>query len=73
MEVQKVYDEAGSWIINSGVFTFVDPTNGNRFDPGVKTKAPVTDWIKGQPVLKVEAPAKVEAPTKAEVKPAVKA
>ena len=48
-----ILDATGDWLINSSTYAaFIDPTNGNRFEPGVPTKAVVTDWVKGQPVLK---------------------
>lgn len=60
MQVQNIYDESGNWIVNSSQFAFVDPTNGCRFEPSVRTKALVTAWVKSQPVLKVEEPEVVE-------------
>ena len=48
----KIFDINGKWLINSGAFPFVDPTNGCRFEPNVPTQAPVTDWTKAQPSIK---------------------
>lgn len=48
MQVQKILNSSGEWLINIAQFGFVDPTNGNRFDPQVPTKADVTDWVKSQ-------------------------
>lgn len=48
MQVQKILNSSGEWFINVAQFGFVDPTNGNRFDPQVPTKADATDWVKSQ-------------------------
>lgn len=40
----KVYDPNGKWFVSKALFGFTDPTNGNRFEPGVHTKAQVTEW-----------------------------
>lgn len=44
----KVADKAGEWLLNGGRFPFVDPDSGTRFEPGMKTKAKVTEWAKAQ-------------------------
>lgn len=44
----KVADKNGSWLISSARFPFVDPESNTRFEPGVATKATVTDWVKTQ-------------------------
>lgn len=48
MQVQKILNTSGEWFINIASFGFVDPTNGNRFDPQIPTKADATDWVKSQ-------------------------
>lgn len=75
MEIQNVFDDSGIWIENKSAFVFFDPMSGCRFLPGVRTKAPLTDWVRMQEsVLVPEAVAKVEpapvaAPAAAAVKP----
>lgn len=48
MQNLKVYDPKGQWFVNTGKFSFVDPTNDCRFDPGVPTQVLQTDWVKAQ-------------------------
>lgn len=54
MTAKKVIDEDGKWITNKGAFNFTDPGTGNRYEPGLPTKAKVTDWILTQSVLEFE-------------------
>ena len=51
MAIQNILDKDGSWFVNKGSFPFIDPTNGNRFEPETPTKAAVTIWVKSQPAL----------------------
>ena len=51
MQVRKVQDPKGVWLVNVGAFTFVDPTNGTRFDPQIPTQASLTDWVKTQDAI----------------------
>lgn len=37
--------------VSSAAFAFVDPFSNTRFEPGVPTRAPVTEWTKAQPYL----------------------
>jgi hypothetical protein len=60
MKQENIFDAKGSWITNTSQYPFVDPTNGCRFEPGIRTRAPVTAWVKIQPILSVEA--EVEVP-----------
>jgi hypothetical protein len=56
-QTQKVFDASGVWFTNTGQFSFIDWTNGCRFDPGVRTQAPETVFTKSvEAVLKVEKP-----------------
>lgn len=52
METRKIHDNSGEWLVNTCQYTFVDPTTGCRFEPGVPTKALRSDWVKGQGVIK---------------------
>lgn len=63
-QTQHVFDESGVWITNTGLFDFIDWTNGCRFVSGVRTKAPVTEFTKRVPVLKVEEPPVEAKPVK---------
>ena len=51
MAIQNILDKDGSWFVNKGSFPFIDPTNGNRFEPETPTKAAATIWVKSQPAL----------------------
>lgn len=51
MQVRKVQDTKGVWLINIAKFGFVDPTNGTRFDPQVPTQAAMTEWVKAQEAI----------------------
>lgn len=51
MQVRKVQDPKGVWLINIAKFGFVDPTNGTRFDPQIPTQAELTDWVKSQDAI----------------------
>ena len=48
MEMRKIFDTKGVWLVNLAKFSFVDPENGCRFDPHVPTQAPETAWVKAQ-------------------------
>ncbi len=48
MEMRKIFDPKGVWLVNLAKFTFVDPESGCRFDPHVPTQAPETAWVKAQ-------------------------
>ena len=48
MEMRKIFDTKGVWLVNLAKFTFVDPESGCRFDPHVPTQAPETAWVKAQ-------------------------
>jgi hypothetical protein len=48
MEMRKIFDTKGVWLVNLAKFTFVDPESGCRFDPHVPTQAPETAWVKVQ-------------------------
>jgi hypothetical protein len=48
MEMRKIFDAKGVWLVNLAKFSFVDPENGCRFDPQVPTQAPETEWVKAQ-------------------------
>ena len=67
---QKVYDEDGVWVVNTGMCRFVDPTTGHYFEPGIRTKVKLTDWLEFQPVIQKP---EVEAPKKEEPKKEEKA
>lgn len=54
MAMQNIIDEDGEWVVNTGVFPFVDPTTGVRYEPNQRTKVKVNDWLEGQPVFKIE-------------------
>ena len=49
-----VVDDNGIVYVNKGVFPFVDPTTGVRFEPGEEVKVLPTSWIKSQSVLYTE-------------------
>ena len=49
-----VVDDSGIVYVNKGVFPFVDPTTGVRFEPGEEVKVLPTPWIKSQSVLYTE-------------------
>ena len=66
---QRVYDEDGVWLVNTGMCRFVDPLTGYFYEPGVRTKAKLNAWLESQPVIeKLEAEAKAEEPKKEEAK-----
>lgn len=50
-QTQKIFDASGVWITNTGNFAFVDPISGCRFESGLRTQAPHTEWIKSQGTL----------------------
>ena len=70
-QTQVVFDASGVWFTNTGLYSFIDWTNGCRFDPCVRTQAPETVFTKAlEAVLKVEKPeTKSEKP---ETKPSKK-
>lgn len=45
MQTLKVLDPKGVWLINTGGFSFVDPTTGHRFDPQIPTQATKSAWV----------------------------
>ena len=51
MEIRKIFDVSGVWLVNKAKFAFVDPTTGARFEPEVPTQAVQTEWVKGQPTI----------------------
>ena len=62
--MQHIFDPKGTWFINTAEFPFVDPTNGCRFEPKVRTQAPKTAWLDLQSdIIKPEA-VEVKAPAK---------
>jgi len=62
MEVQKVFDKSGVWLMNKGNYAFVDPTTGCRFDPRTPTQAIENAWVKNQDMIERVAQVKVAAP-----------
>ena len=48
MEMRKIFDTKGVWLVNLAKFSFVDPESGCRFDPHVPTQAPETAWVLAQ-------------------------
>jgi hypothetical protein len=55
---QVIVDDKGEFFVNKGVFPFVDPTNGVRFEPDTPVKVVQTAWMKGQPVIQKVVPEK---------------
>lgn len=65
MEMQNVFDDKGVWFTNTGEYPFVDPTNGCRFEPKVRTKTVKTPWLAQQAtVIKPEIVEAKAAPAK---------
>lgn len=52
MTTQVIVDPKGKFYVNTGSFPFVDPTQGQRFEPGVHVQIVQTAWMKEQPVIK---------------------
>lgn len=52
MTTQVIVDTKGKFYVNTGAYAFVDPTQGQRFEPGVHVQIVQTAWMKEQPVLK---------------------
>lgn len=55
---QLIVDSDGEWFVNKGLFPFVDPISGHRFEPNVQTQIKSNKWIEGQPVLEKQVKAK---------------
>lgn len=51
MEIRKIYDPNGEWLVNTAAFPFVDPTTGARLEPGVLTQAVYSEWCEEQPCI----------------------
>jgi hypothetical protein len=47
----NIIDRDGEWFVHRGLFRFVDPTNGNFFEPGLPTKVIKTDWMASQELI----------------------
>lgn len=54
MERQAVINEDGTWVTNTAQFPFIDPQSGVRFEPGVRTKVKITEWVTRQTVMEYE-------------------
>lgn len=54
MERQAVINEDGTWVTNTAQFPFIDPETSVRFEPGVRTKVKITDWLIQQTVMEYE-------------------
>ena len=51
MEQRNIVDREGQWYVNTGEFSFTDPTTGVTFAPRVPTQVKQTAWMKSQPVI----------------------
>jgi hypothetical protein len=47
----RIVHTDGEWLVNTGKYSFTDPTTNTTFQPGEVTRAKLTDWIKSQPTF----------------------
>jgi hypothetical protein len=45
----KIADSSGEWFMNTALFRMHDPESDTYFEPGIPTKARVTEWLTGVP------------------------
>lgn len=45
----KIADSSGEWFLNTALFRMHDPESDTYFEPGIPTKAKVTEWLTGTP------------------------
>lgn len=45
----KIADSSGEWFMNTSLFRMHDPESNTYFEPGIPTKAKVTEWLTGVP------------------------
>ena len=49
-----IADPHGAWLKNTAQYQMHDPMSNTVFVPDTLTKATLTDWVKGQPMIKVQ-------------------
>ena len=58
MTKQLIVDQKADFYVNISEFPFVDYSTGVRFEPGILVQVKLSEWMKGQPVIKKVEPSK---------------